>query len=174
MLEGKRRSGENFTNTTGGHIHMYHPLLPSIASITRGHLHILHITERLRMAFPSPPLISFCRPKNLKDLLVWTQLTSARPQTPSNFRCGSPRCKTCPILLTMDVFASHTTQPPANFIILFIWFNAGGVAHLYKGEMGQPLHNRVSGHRFDILHRKTNESPVAAHFTQWRIWPSWS
>ena len=48
----------------------YHPLLPSFASITRRHLHILHITERLRTAFPSPPLIAFRRPKNLKDLLV--------------------------------------------------------------------------------------------------------
>ena len=36
--------------------------------------------------------------------------------------------------------------------------------HQYIVEMGQPLHNRVNGHRFDITHQRTNESPVAAHF----------
>ena len=27
--------------------------------------------------------------------------------------------------------------------------------------MGQPLHLRVNGHWFDIVHRKTDESPVS-------------
>ena len=150
----------------------YHPLLPSFASITRRHLHILHITERLRTAFPSPPLIAFRRPKNLKDLLVRAQLTSARRETPGNFRCGSVRCKTCPILLTTDVFTSHTTGEQfkvkgrascKSYNIIYL-IQCRRCGHQYVGETGQPLHNRVNGHRFDILHHRTNESPVAAHF----------
>ena len=92
----------------------YHPLLPSFALITRRHLHTLHITERLRMAFPFPPLIAFHRPKNLNDLLVRAQLTFVRWETPGNFCCGWARCKTCPILLTTDVFTSHTTGEQFN------------------------------------------------------------
>ena len=33
------------------------------------------------------------------------------------------------------------------------------------GETGQPLHNRMNGHRFNITHGHINESPVAAHLT---------
>ena len=33
------------------------------------------------------------------------------------------------------------------------------------GETEQPLHNRMNGHCFDIIHRQTDVSPVAAHFT---------
>ena len=142
--------------------------------ITRRHLHILHITDRLRTAFPFPPLITFRRPKNLKDLLVRAQLTSARRETPGNFRCGLVRCKMCPILLTTNVFTSHTTgeqvkvkerasskSHTCNIIYLIQCRRCG---HQYVGETGQPLHNRVNGHRFDIIRRRTNESPVAANF----------
>ena len=35
----------------------------------------------------------------------------------------------------------------------------------YVDQTGQPLHNRMNGHRFCIAHGRINESPVAAHFT---------
>ena len=90
----------------------YHPLLPSFAAIARCHLNtcILHATEQLQKAFPSPLLITFCRPKNLRDLLVRASLTSAQQETLGNFCCGLAKCKTCSILLTTDVFTSHTTS----------------------------------------------------------------
>ena len=31
-------------------------------------------------------------------------------------------------------------------------------------ETGEPLHPRVNGHLFDILHQKADVSPVAEHF----------
>ena len=34
----------------------------------------------------------------------------------------------------------------------------------YVGETSQPLHMRVNGHRYDITHQRTEESPVAEHF----------
>ena len=34
----------------------------------------------------------------------------------------------------------------------------------YVGETGQSLHRRMNGHRFDIIHGRIEESPVAAHF----------
>ena len=39
------------------------------------------------------------------------------------------------------------------------------VQHMqYVSETGQPLHRRIDNHRFDILHRRTEEFPVAKHF----------
>ena len=35
----------------------------------------------------------------------------------------------------------------------------------YVGETGQPLHHRINGHHFDIVHCQTDVTPVAAHFT---------
>ena len=32
-------------------------------------------------------------------------------------------------------------------------------------ETGQPVHNRMNGHHFDIVYHQTDISPVAAHFT---------
>ena len=37
----------------------YHPTLSSLGIITRQHLNILHMSERLQKAFPLPPLIAF-------------------------------------------------------------------------------------------------------------------
>ena len=54
----------------------FHPILPSFELTTSCHLDILHTSERLRRAFPLPPLIAFRRPKNLRDLLVRAELTS--------------------------------------------------------------------------------------------------
>ena len=82
------------------------------------------------------------------------------------------RCKTCPILVTTDVFTSRTTGrqfkvkvsascKSSNVIYLIQCKRCG---HQYVGETGQPVHLRINGHRFDIMHRRTDESPVAAHF----------
>ena len=49
---------------------IYHPILPSFHTTAKQHLPILQASERLREAFRHPPFIAFCRPRNLKDLLV--------------------------------------------------------------------------------------------------------
>ena len=87
----------------------YHPILPTFQSITKRHLTILHASERLKEAFPLPPLIAFRRPRNLRDLLVRATLASTLHESPGNRPCGAIRCKTCPILLATDEFSSHAT-----------------------------------------------------------------
>ena len=34
----------------------------------------------------------------------------------------------------------------------------------YVGETGQLLHRRIDSHRFNIMQRRTEESPLAEHF----------
>ena len=62
----------------------YHPTLPSLGITTRQHQNILHTLEWLQKAFPSPPLIAFRRPNNLRDLLVRAKLTSNVHRAPGN------------------------------------------------------------------------------------------
>ena len=52
----------------------YHPELPDIKPILRELHPILHNSEYLRDIFPLPPLVSFRRPKNLRDKLVRAKL----------------------------------------------------------------------------------------------------
>ena len=139
---------------------------------TKNHLPILHASERLQRAIQFPPLIAFHRPRNLKDLLVQAALQCTLREPPGNYRCRAPKCKTCPILESSNEFSSLTTGQlfklktrascKSSNVIYLITCRKCGLQ--YVGEMGQPLHLRVNGHRFDITHRRTDESPVSNHF----------
>ena len=150
----------------------YHPILPTFKSITKRHLSTLHTSERLREAFSLPPLIAFRRPKNLRDFLVRATLTAKTHESPGNRPCEAARCKTCPILMTTDEFTSHKTGQvfkmkfaascKSSDIVYLISCRRCG--QQYVGETEQQLHCRINSHRYDIRHRRTEESPVAEHF----------
>ena len=133
---------------------------------------ILQASERLREAFQYPTLIAFRRPRNLKDFLVRAMLTPTPTKSPGNYPCGAPRYKTCPILKVTDEFSSHTTGQlfkvkfrascKSSNIVYLITCRRCGLQ--YVGETSQPLHARIRGHRSDIMHRRTDVSPVAEHF----------
>ena len=65
----------------------YYHILPTFHSTTKCHLSILHTSERLGRVFPLPPLITFRRPRKLKDLLVRATLTSILYEPPGNHPC---------------------------------------------------------------------------------------
>ena len=87
----------------------YSPTLPSLSKITQQHHHILHLSERTKQAFPQPPIVAYCRTKNLRDLLVRADLAPRTTHSPGNTPCGRSRCKTCSALTTTDTFTSHCT-----------------------------------------------------------------
>ena len=139
----------------------------------RHYHHILQDSDRLRQAFPSLPIIAFRRPRNLRDLLVRAAISPNTSNPLGNFRCKARRCKTCPILVTTDTFASSVTGErfklklrascKTSNVIYLIQCRRCGLQ--YVGETGQPLHSRMNSHRFNISHGRIDESPVAAHFT---------
>ena len=92
---------------------------------------------------------------------------------PYNHSCEAAVCETCPILTATDEFTSHTTGQKfkmkfaascksSNIIYLITCRRCG---QQYVGETGQLLHRRINGHRYNIVHRRTEDSPVAEHFT---------
>ena len=147
-------------------------LLLSLSEITRTHHHILQASDWLKRIVTSPTIIAFRCPKSLSDLLVHAILKSSMP-TPGNFRCGAACCKTCPVLLTMNEFSSHSTGK--TYIIRSeATCNTSNVIYLiqcrkyglqYVGETGQLLHCRMNNHLANIIHQWINEEPVAQHFT---------
>ena len=48
----------------------FHSDLPPLSKILHDHLPILHVSERMKLAAPSPPLVANRWPQNLKDLLT--------------------------------------------------------------------------------------------------------
>ena len=154
----------------------YHPLLPNLSAILRSHHPLLLSSERLARSNPEPPLISFRRPPNLRDLLVHARLSP--PSTTTTLAtgtspCGGRGCKTCGIILPNNAtLASHKTGK--QFTLSFrATCKTADVVYLlqcakcgmqYVGETGQPLHMRINGHRGDISNKRLDNKPVAQHF----------
>ena len=122
--------------------------------------------------FTLPLLIGFHRPKNLRDLLVRAVLKPPLQMLPGNYQCGAAKCKTCLTLLAVNEFSSHSTGEKflvrvrasctavksSNVMYLIICRRYG--KHCV-GETGQELHCRLNNHCYDIVHRRTEDSPVA-------------
>ena len=93
----------------------YHPNLPRLECTIRHYHHILQDSDRLKHSIPSFLIIAFRRPRNLRDLLVHANISPKARDPPGNFRCKARRCKTCPILVTTDTFASSVTGERFKF-----------------------------------------------------------
>ena len=151
----------------------YNPTLPSIGRITRRQHNILHASKRPKQAIPSPPIIAFRRPKSQRDLLVRVELKTSEHSPPGNHRYGSSRCKTCPILRTIAEFTSHSsgqqyqlkTTASCKTMNVVYMMQCKKCGQQYVGDTGQALHCRMNNHRADIIHKKIEDKPVAAHFS---------
>ena len=150
----------------------YYPTLSSFHWTTKHHLSTLYASDRLRKAFRLPPLITFRCPRNLRDYLVRAALTPTSQESLGNRPCGASMCKTCPILLAPDEFSSHTTGKHLKIKVnasckwsnVIYLITCGSCGEQYVDETQQELHCRINGHRYDIAHKRTKESPVAEHF----------
>ena len=106
-----------------------------------------------------------------RDLLIHATLTSHTNETPGNLLCSTNRCKTCPVLKTTNecirkttgkqfTIKIHISCKPSNIVYLIKCRRCG---LQYVSESGQPLHERMNGHWFDITHGRIEVSPLAAH-----------
>ena len=75
---------------------------------------------------------------------------------PGNYPCGAPRCKTCPILKVTDL-KFRASCKSFNIVYLITCRKCG---LQYVSETSQSLHARINGHRLDIMHRRTDVSPI--------------
>ena len=155
----------------------YHPMLPNLHEILCRHHNLLTSSQKLSAVFQEPPLVSYRRPKNLRDLLVHAELKqpSNVSKGPGTLPCGGRGCKTCPSLIpnnskitshstgqTWPVWSSATCK--SSDLVYLVQCRKCGKQ--YVGETKQPLHHRLNSHRSDINTKKLENKPVAQHFNQ--------
>lgn len=147
----------------------FHPKLPDLSAITRECLPALHVSSKMKALFPEPPLISFRRPKNLKDILVRAKLPTSETQ---QFKtCNDRRCQLCKYSVTTSTFQSTATGDTYR-IFSNLSCKSVNVIYLitcsicqeqYIGETGGPLNIRINLHR-DHIRKKDAYQATAVHF----------
>ena len=123
----------------------------------------------LHTIFPSPPILAYRQPPNLKRILTSSKLTNTNT-TYGTFPCDRTLCLLCPhINPTNTVTGLNGAQyhikgsfncNSANLIYAITSTLCPN--SLYIGETGNNLRQRLNGHKSDI--RKKKNTPVADHF----------
>ena len=66
-------------------------------------INLLQSSSRCKNTFKEPPVVTYRRCPNLRNLLIKAQLppnqNNSHSSTPGSFRCGRPQCLTCPYIL---------------------------------------------------------------------------
>ena len=94
----------------------YDRRMPNITSILHQHwLYLLKVNPDLKRVLPKPPMVSYTRPKNLRDILVRSKLPG-QPKSKSLRRrvgfkkCNMVRCETCPYTRNISVHTSNFSR----------------------------------------------------------------
>ena len=98
----------------------YDRRMTNVNSILHQHWsYSLKVNPDLKKAFPNPPMISYSRPKNLRDILVRSQLpkklVSKDLRRRVGFkRCNMTRCETCPYTKNIKSHTCNYTNKSYN------------------------------------------------------------
>ena len=75
--------------------------------------------ETTREIFPLPPLTSYRRDQNIRDILVHTSMKSQSGSPAATYPCSAPRCRTCAHVSATTIIAgprhrSYTLEKPGE------------------------------------------------------------
>ena len=148
----------------------YHPTSECLAKSVRENFHILSDDPATKDIFSDPPLTSFRKDKNLRQLLVSSKLPSHTSCTGCR-PCRRPRCNTCRVIST----ATHVHGPKGNWKIsgsfscitrdCIYCIYCTKCQQIYVGETKRRLADRVTEHLRSIR-IKSAGLPVAQHFNK--------
>ena len=153
----KRRWGTNRTAL----VCIWNTRLPAFSELLRDSFLILQSNEHLRSVFDFP-LVSYRRPRNLRDLVSPSteQSRKARaPQPDGTFPCDRPRYKTCERVhsiatlpngadRSISIRGHHSCQSAS--VVYPISCTQAQCDAVYIGETGCTLRERMNGHRSSI------------------------
>ena len=156
----------------------FNPALPNIRQIIFNNLNILRSSQRCKAAFPSPPLVSYRRCNNLRDILVRATHRRPPPKTPGAFRCNRSRCKTCLFITEGTTFYTFFSTNEQRQILHHISCSSSNLIYMiqcsrckvqYIGETKRQLSDRFGEHRRAIekaiTHRHIDQpTAVSDHF----------
>ena len=120
--------------------------------------------------FWQPPLKAYRRAKNLKGLLVHSNLPSDNPpHQPDSIPCRRTICHTCPHITESTSIPAPGEHMKITGHFTCISENIYCIScrkcprAVYTGETRRRLVDRFREHRLDVLHNK-GDLPVAQHF----------
>ncbi|XP_041447426.1 uncharacterized protein LOC121403682 [Xenopus laevis] len=157
-------------------VHAYHPCTRKIHHVIYKHWPLLRTAYPDIPEFQEPPLLSYKRPRNLRDRLVQADLGTQRvntqrvlaPLTNGMFPCG--RCNQCSSVIRTNVFTHpHTGKKfelrghftcDTEYVVYMLKCPCGLA---YVGETVQPIRDRISQHK-STIRKEVLKLPVPAHF----------
>ena len=151
----------------------YNPALPNIASILHTFFPILQTSDSCKEAIPNVPMVSFRKPKNLRNILVRASTspnTTHRSKEAGFEPCSTSRCKTCQHTTKTNSFMSHANNKRFDLYHFLSCYSFNLIYLItclkcnkqYVGQTEQTLRQRMNGHRHSIIHKI--DTPVARHF----------
>ena len=172
----KRKSHNQETTDRIPLVTTFHPNLPPLRNILHDNQHILHTSDRLQQAAPNAPILSYRRPRNLRDIIVRAEVPSltdnSSPIQHGTSKCTSNRCIVCKVHIHEgDTFTSNSTKH-SHHAKGNITCTTTNVVYLitckvcriqYVGETKTSLKTRFYGHRSTVNTAKL-DTPVGHHF----------
>lgn len=158
----------------------YDSRLANASYLIRQHMPTLHADDRLKSIFREPPLVSFRRTRNLKDLLVSAKLPTIQSNSegmdkPGFTKCPSNKCSLRNHIIEGNKFTSSITN--CNFPITdHIHCKMSWMIYLitctkclkqYVGKTTTSLYTRFANHKTDIKYYGTTKGkklPMGKHF----------
>lgn len=125
----------------------------------------------------SKPLVAFKRPKNLKDILVNSNIRSNNKNAKSSSKCNRSRCTHCSSIIESNIFSS-TNIPGKNYHVnnntdcstknVIYLVTCDKCKEQYVGQTKQQVSKRMNSHRFDINNFSDPlfSTNVATHFNK--------
>ena len=129
----------------------YHPRLRFLGKILAKHFHLLQGNERLKAAFPEPPMAAF---KKLRNIKAYLNSNEDKLTKTGNNKCGSTKgCLCCRHLQETNKFKIgdkiHSTDRggTCGSEDLIYAMECTKCSIWYIGETGDSLRGRLNGHR---------------------------
>jgi len=178
ILQGTHQQQDNSSKKNNIiYVTTHNPIGPRITEILSKNLELLQEHPHTSHIKKDNLMVAYRRPKNIRDFLVRSKLTSNAPII-GNFPCLKPRCKMCKHMNTNINFhdslqtkfyktKGHITCDTDHIIYLI---NCTLCGKMYVGQTTQSLKARGYQHLNNIrnLIRKPehNDTPVSRHFNE--------
>ena len=147
----------------------FHPDLTNISSTIRKHSHLIENDSSLKEIFPSPAVIAYRRPKNLKDILVTSKVKKQETFKLGCYKqCGRSNCKCCKAANTDHSFSSTVKKQRFKIYVTFncktensIYILTCGTCKLqYVSKTETKFNIRLKNHR--SFYKKGRNCPITS------------
>lgn len=152
----------------------YFPGAEKLRHLLRSLQHVIDDDEHLAKAIPTPPLLAFKQPPNLKQTIIRSKLPNLQENSNHDTTqpCHGKLCKTCQIIdVDTTITRENTTHQvhgtcscDSTNVVYLIRCRKGCPEAWYVGETMQTLRQRMNGHRATIT-RQECSLPVGEHFS---------